>query len=69
MVTHRYDESGRVFLAGCSPAEPASASSTLLRLTKTVHFPVTNRWGQNPRRRQTENDFFTFSSLPAEAKV
>ena len=28
MVTHRSDESGRVFLAGCSPAEPASASST-----------------------------------------
>src|SRR5215472_309219 len=26
-VTHRYDESDRVFLAGCSPAEPASASS------------------------------------------
>jgi hypothetical protein len=28
VVTHRSDESGRVFLAGCSPAEPASASST-----------------------------------------
>jgi len=27
LVTHRWDESGRVFLAGCSPAEPASASS------------------------------------------
>jgi hypothetical protein len=27
-VTHRSDESGRVFLAGCSPAEPVSASST-----------------------------------------
>jgi hypothetical protein len=27
-VTNRYGESGRVFLAGCSPAEPASASST-----------------------------------------
>lgn len=26
-VTHRYDESDRVFLAGCSPAEPASAFS------------------------------------------
>src|SRR6202453_2303304 len=25
--THRYDESDRVFLAGCSSAEPASASS------------------------------------------
>ncbi len=25
--THRWDESDRVFLAGCSPAEPASASS------------------------------------------
>jgi hypothetical protein len=30
LVTHRWDESGRVFLAGCSPAEPASASSTRL---------------------------------------
>jgi len=28
LVTHRLDESGRVFLAGCSSAEPASASST-----------------------------------------
>jgi hypothetical protein len=28
LVTHRWDESGRVFLAGCSSAEPASASST-----------------------------------------
>ena len=28
LVTHRCDESGRVFLAGCSSAEPASASST-----------------------------------------
>ena len=28
-VTHRLDESGRVFLAGCSPAEPVSACSTL----------------------------------------
>jgi hypothetical protein len=27
LVTHRWDESGRVFLAGCSAAEPASASS------------------------------------------
>jgi hypothetical protein len=27
-VTHRSDESGRVSLAGCSPAEPASVSST-----------------------------------------
>ena len=27
LVTHRWDESDRVFLAGCSPAEPASASS------------------------------------------
>jgi Transposase IS116/IS110/IS902 family len=27
LVTHRCDESGRVFLAGCSSAEPASASS------------------------------------------
>jgi hypothetical protein len=27
-VTHRYDESGRVFLASCSPAELASAFST-----------------------------------------
>src|SRR5205807_468638 len=33
-VTHRYDESGRVFLAGCSPAEPASASSTSLKIPK-----------------------------------
>ena len=29
LVTHRSDESGRVSLAGCSPAEPASVSSTL----------------------------------------
>ena len=28
LVTHRLDESGRVSLAGCSPAEPASVSST-----------------------------------------
>jgi hypothetical protein len=28
LLTHRSDESGRVFLAGCSSAEPASASST-----------------------------------------
>ena len=28
LVTHRSDESGRVSLAGCSPAEPASVSST-----------------------------------------
>ena len=28
-VTHRSDESGRVSLAGCSPAEPASVFSTL----------------------------------------
>ncbi len=27
-MTHRSDESGRVSLAGCSPAEPASVSST-----------------------------------------
>jgi hypothetical protein len=27
LTTHRWDESDRVFLAGCSPAEPASASS------------------------------------------
>src|SRR6202453_5220546 len=27
LVTHRLDESGRVFLAGCSSAEPASAST------------------------------------------
>ena len=32
--THRYDESGRVFLAGCSPAEPASASSTFQHIQK-----------------------------------
>ncbi len=32
--------------AGSSPGEPASASSTLLRLTKTVHFPLTNRGGR-----------------------
>ena len=29
-ATHRLDESDRVFLAGCSPAVPASASSTNL---------------------------------------
>ncbi len=29
LTTYRWDESGRVFLAGCSPAEPASACSTL----------------------------------------
>ena len=36
-VTHRYDESGRVFLAGCSPAEPTSASSTSIKIPKPSH--------------------------------
>ena len=41
-VTHRYDESGRVFLASCSPAEPASAFSarpmcqTMIRRSKRI---------------------------------
>jgi len=35
LVTHRYDESGRVFLASCSPAELASASSTRFSMSET----------------------------------